>query len=58
MPEDPDNFLASFANPYQEVVGFCAELSNRLGDIANSLRDFNFGEYIDPPGDIRVAWST
>lgn len=47
--------LANPDVPYQEVLGFCTGLSNTLGGIANSMRGFNFGEYLDPPGDPQIA---
>lgn len=48
--------LANPDIPYQEVLGFCAGLSNTLGQKANSMRGFNFGEYLDPPGNPTIVW--
>jgi len=48
--------LANSDIPYQEVLGFCTGLSNTLGEKANSMRGFNFGEYLDPPGNPKIVW--
>lgn len=57
---EEDGWVETLANPeipYQEVLGFCTGLSNTLGSVANSMRGFNFGEYLDPPGNPKIVWA-
>lgn len=48
--------LAKSDEPYQEVLSFCTGLSNTLGDVANSMRGFNFGSYLNPSAEARIVW--